>query len=255
VTQATTARQQADQKLTAAKTALQQAQAAARQRADQSAANPADETLKQQAAAAAVAQTEAEKAAADAQRIAEEAAKTLEAATLAKTAADEARTKAQAELMTAQQFQQRAQQEKTRADQFLAQKTTEANARAVNVDLPSNTLTLKLVDLPITVESISEAITVNQGSKAEVAIRLVRHYGFTAPVTVTAQLPQGVAGLTIPNATIPENQQEVRYELTAQPTATVGEHLVNLRLQMALNGQTLTTDRPVRITIVAAAKP
>lgn len=254
VTQATTARQQADQKLTAANTALQQAQTAARQKADQSAANPADETLKQQAAAAAVAQTEAEKAAADAQRIAEEAVKTLEAATLAKTAADEARTKAQAALTTAQQFQQRAQQEKTRSDQFLAQKTTEANARAVNVDLPSNTLTLKLVDLPITVESIPETITVNQGSKAEVAIRLVRHYGFTAPVTVTAQLPQGVAGLTIPNATIPENQQEVRYELTAQPTATVGEHLVNLRLQMALNGQTLTTDRSVRITI-AAAKP
>ena len=255
LTQATTGRQQAEQKLSAANTAFQQADAAAQQKMEQSAANPADETLKKQAADAAQAQASAQKVANDAKLAADEAVKNHETATQNKMVADEARTKAQADLTAAQQFQQRAQLEKTRADQTLSQKTTESTARAINADLPSNSLTLKLVDLPIAVEAIPEVVTVNQGAKAEIQIRVARLYGFTAAINATAQLPTGVSGLAVPNASIPENQSEVKYEVTAQPTATPGEHLVNVRLQMTFNGQPLTTDRPVRVTVVETKTP
>ena len=255
LTQATTARQQAEQKLSAANTTLQQADTSAKQKMEQSAANPADENLKKQAADAVIAQAAAKKTAEDAKLAFDEVTKTHETATKNKLAADDARTKAQAELTAAQQFLQRAQQEKNRADQTVNQKTNESNARAVNDDLPSNSVTLKLVDLPIVVEAVPEAVTVNQGAKAEILIRVARMYGFTAAINASAQLPTGVSGLSIPNASIPDNQSEVRYEVTAQPTATIGEHLVNVRLQMTFNGQPLTTERPVRVTVVEVKKP
>lgn len=252
--QANTARQQADQKATAAITAMTQAETALKQKTEQSAADPANETLKQQLVQAQTAFDAAKKAADDATIAAAEATKKQEEATVKKTAAEEARTKAQMDLQNAQQFQQRALQEKQRADQFANQKRNEANARGINANVPSNSLTVKVVEFPMKVDAMPDSLTINQGEKTEVVVQVSRQYEFTGAINVQSQLPGGVGGISIPGASIPENQPEVKYEITVQPTATVGEHTLNVRLQMNFNGQNLVMERPMKLMVVEVKK-
>ncbi len=252
--QANTQKTQAGQKSTVAAAAMTTAEAALKQKTEQSAADPANETLKQQLAQAQTAFDAAKKAADDATLAAADATKKQEEATAKKTAADEARTKAQTDLQTAQQFQQRALQEKQRADQFANQKQNEANARAFNVNVPSNPLTVKVVEFPMQVDALPEALTINQGEKAEVIVKVSRQYEFTGAVNVQSQLPGGVGGISVPGANIPENQPEAKYEITVAPTATVGEHTLNVRLQMNFNGQNLVMERQMKLTVVEVKK-
>jgi hypothetical protein len=252
--QATATKTQADQKSSTSNTALTQAEAVLKQKTEQSAADPANETLKQQLAQAQTIFDAAKKAAEIATTAAADAAKKQEEATAKKAAAEVARTKAQTDLQTAQQFQQRAQQEKQRADQFANQKQNEANARGVNVNVPSNSLKIKVVEFPMKVDAMAETLTINQGEKSEVVIKISRQYEFTGAISVQTQLPGGVGGISIPGANIPDNQPEVKYEITAAPTATVGEHTLNVRLQMTFNGQNLVMDRPMKLTVVEVKK-
>ena len=252
--QATTAMQQSVQKATAANTAMTQTETALKQKTEQSAADPANETLKQQLVQAQTAFDAAKKAADEATIAAAEATKKQEEATAKKTVAEEARTKAQTDLQVAQQFQQQALQEKQRADQFASQKQNEANARAFNVNVPSNSLTVKVVEFPMKVDALPEALTINQGEKAEVIAKISRQYEFTGAINVQTQLPGGVGGISIPGANIPENMPEAKYEITVAPTATVGEHTLNVRLQMNFNGQNLVMERPMKLTVVEVKK-
>lgn len=255
VTAATTAKQQADQKAAAAATALQQAEAALKQKQEQSAANPADEGLKKQAADALAARDTAKKADEDAKKLAVEAEEKLRAANEKRGQAEAARMKGQADLQAAQQFQQSAQQEKTRADQFVNQKQQESNPRALNVELPSNSILLRLTEHPLVLAGLPKEVAVVQGGKSEVVVKVERKYDFKGPVTVQVQLPQGVGGLQIPNATIPENQGEVKFEVAAQATAAVGEHPSKLRLQLSFNGQALVVEEPLVVRVTEMAKP
>ena len=252
--QSNTLKQQADQKAAAAATAMTQAESVLKQKTEQSAANPADETLKQQVVQAQTAFDTAKKAAEETTIAATDATKKQEEAIAKRTTADDARTKAQADLQAAQQFQQRAQQEKQRADQFANQKQNEANPRGFNVNVPSNSLTMKIVDFPTKVESMPEALTINQGEKAEVVVNVSRQYEFTGAINIQTQLPGGVGGISIPGANIADNQPEAKYEITVQPNATVGEHACTVRLQMNFNGQNLVMERPMKITVAEVKK-
>lgn len=254
LTQATTAKTQADQKSTTANTALTQAEAALKLKTEQSAADPANETHKQQLVQTQTAFDAAKKNAEDAAAAAVEAAKKHEEATAKKALAEDARTKAQMDLQAATQFQTKAQQEKQRADQFANQKQNEANPRGINVNVPSNSLTIKVVEFPMKVEAMPETLTINQGEKAEVVVKISRQYEFTGAINVQSQLPGGVGGISISVANIPENQPEVKYEITVAPTATVGEHILNVRLQMNFNGQNLVVERPMKLTVVEVKK-
>ncbi len=254
LTQANTAQQQADQKAITTAAALMQAEAVFKQKTEQLAADAANETLKQQLSQAQVAFDAAKKAADEATVSATEAATKQVEATAKQKAAEEARVKAQADLQAAQQLLQLATQEKQRADQFANQKQNEANVRAFNVLIPSNTLTIKVVEFPAKVEAMPEVLTVNQGENCAVVIKVSRQYEFTGAISVQSQLPGGVGGISIPAANIPENQSEIKYDITAQPNATAGEHLLNVRLQMNFNGQNLVLERPIKLTVVEVKK-
>jgi len=252
VTAATTAKQQADQKQTAAETALQQAEAALKQKQEQSAANPADEGLKQQAAQALVARDAAVKAAAETKVQQEAAVKKLDEMTAAKKLADEAKTKAQADLTAAQQFQTQAQQEKQRADQVVQQKTQESSQRQLNVDVPSNSLQFRLVEHPLVVDAFPDTATLKAGEKLELPVRVTRKYDYKAGITLQTTVPQGITGLQLPNVTIPDNQGEIKLQVTTAPTATVGDHALTVRFTMNFNGQQLTFERPLKLQITPA---
>ena len=104
------------------------------------------------------------------------------------------------------------------------------------------------------VDALPEALTINQGEKAEVIAKISRQYEFTGAINVQTQLPGGVGGISIPGANIPENMPEAKYEITVAPTATVGEHTLNVRLQMNFNGQNLVMERPMKLTVVEVKK-
>lgn len=247
---ANAARQQADQAATSANVLMTQAETALKQKTEQSAADPANETLKQQLVQAQTAFDAAKKAADDTTIAAADAAKNQEEASAKKSVAEEAHTKAQMELLVAQQFLQQAQQEKQRADQFASQKQNEANARAFNVNVPSNSLTVKVVEFPLKVDTMPETLTINQGEKAEVIVKVSRQYEFIGAINVQSLLPAGVGGISIPGVNIPENMPEAKYEIMVAPTATVGEHSLNVQLQMNFNGQNLVMERLMKLTVV-----
>ncbi|MCA9043270.1 MAG: pre-peptidase C-terminal domain-containing protein [Planctomycetaceae bacterium] len=250
LSQANTQKQQADQAATNAANAQKQAEGALKQKQDAAATNPSDEALKAQVTQAVTARDDAAKKQKEAETLAAEATKKQQEATEVQTAATEAKTKADMEFQAAQQFQQRAQQEKQRADQFANQKQNEANPRGFNVHVPSNPVTLRIADFPINVDALPEAVSVKQGEKAEVVVKVSRLYEFTGAVNVQTQLPGGVGGVSIQNVTIPDNQPEAKYELSAAANATVGEHACTVRLQMNFNGQNLVLERPLKLQVI-----
>jgi hypothetical protein len=254
LTQATNAKTQSDQNLKTAETALAQATADRDAKKAAAAAKTDDAALVQAAA-------EAEKKVVDAQtafdamkKANEEAMKALTDATTKREAADNAKQEADAALQAAQVFQQQAQQEKQRADQFANQKKQESSPRGVNAFIPSNSVRITIAEFPIKVEVLPDKAIVKQGEKVEVPIKIARLYEFNENVNVQPQLPGGVNGIQIPNASIGAGQTDGKWEITAQPTATPGDHAVTVRFQMSFNGQQLTFDRTLTLTVVEVPK-
>ena len=245
---------QADQEVTAAATALKQSESVLKQRQEQSAASPADEALKTQVTQAATAVADAAQKLKETQAAAADSLLKLEEASKKKTVADEANMKADRDVKMAVMFQNQAVQEKQKADQQFSQKQGEATPRGFNVNIPSNTLTIKVTEFPFQVDALAEAVLVNQGEKIEVPIKVSRQYEFTGAVNIQPQLPGGANGLGLPGISIPDNQIDGKFEITAQPTATYGEHLCKLILTVNFNGQQLTLERPLKVTVVEVKK-
>ena len=229
---------------------LKQNEVALKQKQEQSAAAPTDEALKTQVAQTQTVVDDAAKKLKDAQTAAADALKKREEAAKKQIAATEANTKADIEVKQAVQFQNQAVQEKQRADQYAQQKQNEANPQGRSVNIPSNSLTIKVVEFPFKIDALADAISVKQGEKLEVPIKVSRQYGFTGAINIQHQLPGGVNGLGVQNVNIPDNQTDFKFEVNAQPTATVGEHLCTARLIINFNGTALTMERPLKITIV-----
>jgi hypothetical protein len=250
LTQTQTLKQTTDQTVTTAEAAQKQAEAALAQKQEQLKAAPSDEALKAEVTKAQATLDEASKKLKESQTAAEDAAKKLEEATKLQKAATDAKALADTELTSAQQFQQLAQQEKQRADQFANQKQAEANPRGVNLHVPSNSVTIKVDEFPIKVEMLQDAISIKQGEKIEVPVKVARLYGFTSSINVQSQLPGSLSGVTLSSVNIADNQLDSKFEVVAQPTATVGDHLCTVRLVMNFNGHQLILDRPLKLTVV-----
>ena len=242
--------QQADQAVAAADSAMKTAAAALKQKQDAAAANAEDESLKTQANDAQTAVDAAAKKLEEAKAAAADALKKQQEAEAAMNAAQTAKSQADMDLQAAREFQQKTQQEKQRADQFANQKKNESNPRNININVPSNSLTIKITEFPIEVETLAAELTLKQGEKIEVPIKLSRLYDFKANVNLNTQLPGGVGGIGLQSINIPADKPEGKFEINAQANATVGVHECKVRLQMNFNGQNLTMERPLKLTVV-----
>ncbi|MCA9172976.1 MAG: PPC domain-containing protein [Planctomycetales bacterium] len=248
VNQATTAKSQADQLSSNAANAAKAAADALTAALQQSDAKPDDAGLKQQFEAARTKSDEEAKKAKDASDAAAVAAKKLEEAMAKQKATQEAKTKADQDVQAAQQFQQQAQQEKQRTDQRAQQLQQQANLRGFNLIIPSTPVTLRIAEYPITLTSPEKA-AVKQGEKVDIPLKIERLYGFDQQVNTQLIVPGGVGGLQIQNLNIAQNQTDGPVVVTAQPTATPGDHSLTLRVTMNFNGQGLTLDRQVVLTV------
>jgi hypothetical protein len=249
VNQTNTAKNAADQNSTNAANAEKSATDALANAKKQHEEKPEDAGLKQQFEAAQKTLAEATERAKAAAEAAAVALKNLEAAQAKQKAATEAKTLADEDLQKAQGFQQQAQQEKQRADQQAQQLQQQANQRGYNLIIPSTPVTLKIAEYPIHLTGLPEKISLKQGDKLEVPFKVERLYGFNQNVNTQLILPGGVGGLQIQNVNLDANQTEGKILITAQPTATPGDHAVTLRANLNFNGQGLNLDKGFVLTV------
>jgi hypothetical protein len=200
----------------------------------------------------------AEKAAADAAAAATKAAdefaaadKAFKDAQTAQQSAQDAKTAADKAAQEAAALFQQAQQAKRQADQRAQQLKNAANPRNVNLLVPSNPITISIAEFPITLEGPPESATLKQGEMLEIPLKITRLYDFDANVNMQLRLPGGVGGIGIQNVNIGNGQTEGKITVTAQANATPGTHTLTLQAQMNFNGQNLTMERPLALTIEA----
>jgi hypothetical protein len=228
---------------------LKTAQAALTQKQD-AAANAQDDSQQTEVAQAKAAVETALANLQTAKTAADQALKQQQQAEANVKAAQEAKTAADKEAETAREFQQQAQQEKQRADQLVRQRQSESNPRNIHFNVPSNSLTIQIAEFPIKLESLPEQLTVKQGEMIEVPIKLSHLYDFKANVNVQTRLPGGVGGVSVQTINVPADKPEGKFQVSAQAGATVGVHACTVRLQMNFNGQNLTMERPLTLTVV-----
>ncbi len=251
VQQATNQKNAAQQALDAANAAAKAAADAATQAKAAAAASPTDANLQNAAKAAELASADAAtkaKAAADALAAAEKAL--LEAEAKAKAAAD-AKVLADQKATDTAALAQAAAALKTATDQRAAQLQQAAQPRDYNVPVVSTPIAIKITPAPVTVNPVPP-LTVQQGAKVEATLTIVRLYGYNDQVTFTTTLPQGVGGLSVPNVAVPAGQTRIPLVINAGADAPPGEHAITLRAIMNLNGQQVTLEQPVTLTVKKA---
>ena len=251
LTAATNTRTAAEKAANDAQTASEQAAAAAESAKKAADENPDDEALQTAAATARTAATEAATAATTAVTAFEDADKAFKDAETAQKEADEASTAADQAAQDAAALFQQAQQAKRVADQLAQQLKNAANPRNVNLLVASPPITLTVTEFPIALEGPPESANLKQGEMLEVPLKVTRLYDFAATVNTQLLLPGGISGVSIQNVNIANNQTEGKITVTAAANATPGVHVLNLRAQMNFNGQNLTMEQPLELTIEA----
>ncbi|HAD61040.1 MAG TPA: hypothetical protein DCG12_17505 [Planctomycetaceae bacterium] len=245
---AETALTQASQATTNAANASKAAVRKKEQLAKQVTAEPEKPELQQQLTASeqevtklANAQKQAEDALAAAKKKRDDLKAQQETATQAKKDAEDASNKAK-------ETQQAAQREKQRVDTEFRTKDQAARQRNVNVNFPSNTVTLNVTESPIDLQIPDQPVVVEQGAKQTTAIKFARKYEFKGNVAARATLPPGVSGLSISASTASGDKTEMPLNITAAANATPGTHEVKLLFSISVTG-TVTLERTIRITV------
>lgn len=248
---AATAKQAADQ---AANQAAAEAKAAADKAAAAKAAldanaNNADLAKAKEAAdkaaadAAAKAKTAADAQAVAAKNLADAEAKSKTAAE-AKAAAEKAAAEAAAKAKAAADL-------KAARDKRATDATNAAQSKDVALFQPSTTTTLKITPAPITVAATAPA-ALKQGAQGELPIKLTRLYNYADAVLIQAVLPQGVAGINIPQVQAPAGQVDAKLMVQTAANATPGVHQVTIRAIATLNGQQAVAEQVVAVTVEKA---
>jgi len=246
---ATQAKTTADQLAATTATAQKAAMEALAAATKLSAATPNDAALKEKVVAQQKEVAEATKKATTAADAAKVADTKLTEATTKQKLAQEAKQKADKDQQDAQALTQLAQQEKQRADQRAQQLQQQSAMRGYNVNFPSTPLTIKIAEYPVKASGTPDKLTVKQGAMLDLPFRVERLYGFAAEVTTQLVLPPGVAGLQAANVSLPANQADGKLVVMAQPNATPGVHNVIVRMTINFNGQGLTLDQTVALTV------
>lgn len=232
----------ADGKLKAVQQGLTQAQAALDKDKQNQGLAASVEAAKKNVAAAEEAAKKAAEASATAEKEFADATTKAKAAADDKVASDKAASEADAKVKAAEQARQAAVQVANNARNM-------ANPRNINIGFPSTPVTIKITPAPITIAVPAPAAALKQGAKLELPVTINRLYGFTNPVQFNVQLPGGGGGLSFPQLTIPENQNQGVLIITAANNATPGKHELRLQANLQFNNQGLQVIETFPLTI------
>jgi hypothetical protein len=200
-------------------------------------------TAAEKAAAEAAAQLKAaveSKATAD--KTADDAAAKAKAAVEVKTVADNTAAAADAKA-------KRGMAAKAEADKHAADAENAARANNVAVGYPSTIVTIKITPAPVTLAVQPPVAALKQGMKLERPVGINRLYGYAGPVQMNVSLPQGVAGLNIPQVVVPGDKNQGVVVVEANANATPGKHLLSLQATVQFNGQNLQIVEAVPVVV------
>ncbi|HEY1064451.1 MAG TPA: hypothetical protein VGE52_00015, partial [Pirellulales bacterium] len=184
---------------------------------------------------------------------AEEAAKAAAEAEAAIKAKEEAKTAADAEATAAAARAKQAEQFKSQADQAVTAAAKAAQPADLSLIEPSTPLTFEVLAAPLTLAP-SEAI-VAVGEKAETTVDFERLLDFADVVSLTVNLPNGVGGINIPKVDAGKDDKSAKLSIEATAKAPPGVHAAVVRATVKYNGQNLTLDAPLQLTVVGPKDP
>ena len=211
--------------------------------------DPTNESLKQakQNAENGVAEADiklkaASESVAAAEKVEADAVEKVKAATDAKAAADKNAADAEARAKSVTETQQAV----TKSAEEAAKR---AQPQPRNIGMATSPVVLKITAGPIAPATSQSLGTVRQGTKIEAPIKLQRLYNFADAVPVRVQLPGGVSGLNIQQISIPQGQDQANLVIEAADSASPGEHRLSLQFVPRFNGQDLTVNQDVTLTV------
>lgn len=238
---ATDAKAAAEKKAADMQTAVEKA----RQTAEAAAKAAAEADAK--AKAAAEAKAAADKAKADAQKAMADAEAQAKAASEAKAAAEKAAAEADAKSKEAAEVQKA-------VDKQVADATNAAKPKAINVAVPSPTLTLKVTDAPITMELTAPAAA-KPGTTVEVPVKIARLYGFADAVTIKTKATSAEKDFKVADVTLAADAGEGKIAVEIGPEAKPGNYTFAVTATCKFNGQDLSVGGNAAVTVEAAEQP
>jgi hypothetical protein len=144
---------------------------------------------------------------------------------------------------------------KVKTDKLATDTATAAKPKKVNVAVFTSPVLLSIINAPISVTPPAGVTPLKQGEKVELPINIARLQAYNGNVTVAAILPSGVAGLSVPNATIAAGQTQTKLTVTAAANATPGMHDVTVRATLNLNGQNLIVNETFKLNVIVVVPP
>jgi hypothetical protein len=178
--------------------------------------------------------------------------KALAEAMVAAKQAAEAKTITDVAASEAVERAKMAAQLKTETDKLATTLANAAKPKKLNVPIVSTPITIKIAPAPVTVSEL-KSVNVKQGEKVEVTITISRLFQYEGQVRFSAVVPTGVSGLSIPSVSVPAKQTQAKLVITAAANATEGEHQLNVRGTINLNGQNLIVEQSLRLIVQKGA--
>jgi hypothetical protein len=126
-----------------------------------------------------------------------------------------------------------------------------AKEKKIKVWFASLSVPLEVVASPVTLKTAADAVTIKAGEKAEVAVDVVREFGFADEVKL--EMSGGNVPVKVAAVTAAGNQAQVPVVLTTDKGAKPGTYTLTLRGSLKFNAKALTVDKTLQVTIEAPA--
>jgi myosin heavy subunit len=166
-------------------------------------------------------------------------------------AADEAKAKATEADKKLQDLVKAADAAKKEWADELKKATEAAKEQKIKVWFASLSVPLEVVASPVTLKTAADAVTIKAGEKADVAVDVVREFGFADEVKL--EMSGGNAPVKVAAVTAAGNQAQVPVALTTEKAAKPGTYTLTLRGSLKFNAKALTVDKTLQVTIEAPA--
>jgi len=128
-------------------------------------------------------------------------------------------------------------------------------AKDVTLTVYSEPITLTVAPAPITLSAEASGGVLEQGSKVEIPVKIVRLFSYGDPVDLTLSVPKEITGLSSAKVTIPKDQTEAKLVVDAAANAIPGDHKLTLQAALKLNNQDIKVDQPISLRVAAKPKP
>ncbi|HVE43405.1 MAG TPA: hypothetical protein VNM14_26240 [Planctomycetota bacterium] len=166
-------------------------------------------------------------------------------------AADEAKAKAIEADKKLQELVKAADAAKKEWAEELKKASEAAKEKKIKVWFASLSVPLEVVSSPVTLKTAADAVTIKAGEKADVAVDIVREFGFADEVKL--EMAGGNAPVKVAALTAAGNQAQLPLALTTEKTAKPGTYTLTLRGSLKFNAKALTVEKVLQITIEAPA--